>query len=55
MLISALRYSYINAKLHSLKSMLLQQSDYKNLIHLQGIKGFVEYSDSQSISDRNHP
>ncbi|MGA1865180.1 MAG: V-type ATPase subunit [bacterium] len=43
MFISAFRFSYINSKLHSLKSMLLKQSDYKNLIQTQGFNGFVEY------------
>ena len=42
MLISAFRYSYINAKLRCLKSRLLQHSDYENLIQSHGINGFVE-------------
>ncbi|MGA1795450.1 MAG: V-type ATPase subunit [bacterium] len=42
MLASAVRYSYINAKVHSLKGRLLQQSDYKNLIQSPGLGGFVE-------------
>jgi len=42
MFASAVRYSYINAKVHSLKGRLLLQSDYKNLIQSQGMGGFVE-------------
>jgi len=40
--LSAFKYSYINAKLRSLKSRLLQPSDYKNLIQCNGMNGFVE-------------
>lgn len=42
MLASAVRYSYINAKVHCLKGRLLQQPDYENLVHSQGMGGFVE-------------
>ena len=42
MFLSAFRYSYINSKLHSLKSGLLQNEDYKNLLQSQGLDGFIE-------------
>jgi len=42
MLKAALQYSYINSKLHALKSRLLDQSDYTNLMQSQGINGILE-------------
>lgn len=42
MIISAIRYSYINAKIHCLKSQLLAPHDYTNLLHTNDLNEFVE-------------
>ena len=42
MLGSAFQYSYINSKMHALKGDLLQQDDYKNLLHAQGLHALIE-------------
>jgi V/A-type H+-transporting ATPase subunit C len=42
MFISAIRYSYINAKIHSLKNQLLTPLDYKNLLQTRDLNEFVE-------------
>ncbi|MGA1844084.1 MAG: V-type ATPase subunit [bacterium] len=42
MLKDAIRFSYINAKIRSLKSRLLIPSDYEKLIKAQGYQGLVE-------------
>jgi len=43
MLKDAIRFSYINAKIRSLKSQLLTQSDYESLIRAKGYNGLAEY------------
>ena len=43
MLKDAIRFSYINAKIRSLKSQLLSQSDYGGLIRAKGLIGLAEY------------
>jgi len=43
MLKDAIRFSYINAKVRSLKSYLLDQSDYENLLKTKGYYGLTEY------------
>jgi len=42
MLKDSIRFSYINAKIRSLKSRLLIQSDYENLLKAQGYNALVE-------------
>ncbi|MGA1842101.1 MAG: V-type ATPase subunit [bacterium] len=43
MLKNAVRFSYINAKIRSLKSQLLRQSDYENLLKARGYHGLADY------------
>lgn len=43
MLKNAIRFSYINAKIRSLKSQLLRQSDYENLLKARGYHGLADY------------
>jgi V/A-type H+-transporting ATPase subunit C len=42
MLKDAIRFSYINAKIRSLKGQLLGQSDYENLLKARGYHGLAE-------------
>ncbi len=42
MLKAAFQYSYINAKIRSLKSMLLKRIDYENMSRISGYEGLVE-------------
>ena len=42
MIISAVQYSYINSKIHSLKSRLLKPLEYKNLLQSKYLNDFIE-------------
>ncbi|MGA1869496.1 MAG: V-type ATPase subunit [bacterium] len=54
MLRDAIRFSYINAKIRSLKSQLLTESDYENLIKFGSYKGMVEYLEFTAFKKSLH-
>ncbi len=52
MLKAAFQYSYINAKIRSMKSLLLCQSDYENLTQVAGYNGLAECLKSTAYGTR---
>ncbi|MBN2373602.1 V-type ATPase subunit [bacterium] len=52
MLKSAFHYSYINAKVRSLKSRLLSRADFENMALLSGLAGICEYLKTTSYGNR---